>query len=101
MTLEHELRLSFYKELGVIDAKHAVKLVQHMESNRVFVLKTMKIYDLSVYQYLQQAHIPGVPAIEELIEDDGILYVIEEYVSGENLRCRLDTAGPFSETNAV
>jgi hypothetical protein len=49
MNLEAELKLSYYKEIADVDDVHKVKLVQHAESGKVFVLKTLSIYDIRVF----------------------------------------------------
>ena len=85
----------------MIDPRHAVKLVQHTESGRVFVMKKLKIYDRKVFAYLKDHPAAGIPHIEERVEDARTLYVIEEYVSGENLRSRLDRSGPLQEEEAI
>ena len=101
MSIESQLKLSYYQKIGYIDQKHDVHLVQHTESGRLFVMKTLKLYDLRVYQYIKNHPAPGLPYIEELIEDDGVLTVIEDYISGPSLRELLDTSGPFEETQVI
>ena len=101
MTLEHQLQLSYYRQIGWLDQGHGVRLVQHVETRQVFVMKTMEVYDLRVFQYLASHQVPGTPPIRELVEDDGVLYIVEEYVSGETLRQRLDREGPMAEGDAV
>lgn len=101
MNLEAELKLSYYKEIADVDDVHKVKLVQHTESGKIFVLKTLSVYDLRVFQYLAANPAQGTPKIVELIEDGNLLYVVEEYISGTSLREKLDTEGTFSETEAV
>lgn len=101
MNLEVELKLSYYKEIADVDHVHKVKLVQHTESGKIFVLKTLKVYDIRVFQYLAANPIPGTPRIVELIEDGNLLYVVEEYISGTSLRDRLEESGTFCEEEAV
>lgn len=95
MELQAELRLSFYREIATLNEKHGVMLVQHVESGKIYVRKTLSVYDLRVFQYLQSACVPGVVHIEEMIETKGRLIVIEEYVSGVSLREYLDEHGPL------
>lgn len=101
MRLDTELRLSYYKEIADVNSRHAVKLVQHTETGRVYVLKKLTVYDMRVFAYLAEHRIEGIPRIEELIEDDGVLYVAEEYVSGATLRERLTAEGKLSTEEAV
>lgn len=101
MNLEAELKLSYYKEIADVDDVHKVKLVQHAESGKVFVLKTLSIYDIRVFQYLAANPAQGTPRIVELIEDGSLLYVVEEYISGTSLRDKLNVSETFCETKAV
>lgn len=101
MKLETELRLSYYKEIADVDEVHQVKLVQHTESGKVFVLKTLHIYDMEVFSYLAKNPSKGTPRIVDLIEDDGTLYVIDEYITGSTLQELLQASGPFSEHDTV
>lgn len=93
MDIQAELRLSFYHEIGILNQEHGVTLVQHVETQKVYVRKTLTIYDIRVFQYLMAHPVSGVPKIQELVESQGTLYVIEEYISGTSLRETLDTAG--------
>src|SRR5699024_11329038 len=95
--LDTELKLSFYKELAHIDDAKQIKLAQHIESGKVFVIKELHIYDIEVYTFLAKHSLPGIPKIVELIEDNQILYVVEEYISGNTLQDLLEEKGPFSE----
>ncbi|MGL5259064.1 MAG: serine/threonine-protein kinase [Lachnospiraceae bacterium] len=63
--------------------------------------KKLVVYDLKVFQYLASHPINGIPKIIEVIEKDRELYVIEEYISGETLRDKLNEKGKFSESEAV
>lgn len=85
MSLESEFTLSFYKEVAVINEKHQVSLVQHVESRKLYVKKTVSPHNLEIYQTLKREHFASIPAIKELIEEDDRLIVIEEYINGQNL----------------
>lgn len=85
MKLEEELRLSFYKEIASVNERHGVKLVQHIDTGKVYVKKTLSHYDRTVFDLIKENHYPGVPVIEELIETDDSLIVIEDYVSGHSV----------------
>lgn len=93
MDVNAELKLSFYREIAMLNEAHGVVLVQHIESKKIFVKKVMEIYDLDVFQHLMAHPVAGVPKIEELVETGKRLYVIEEYISGVSLRERLDSSG--------
>ncbi|NLJ40042.1 MAG: serine/threonine protein kinase [Clostridiales bacterium] len=101
MQIENKVRLSYYRKIAVVDEVHSVDLVQNVENNRIFVMKIHEVYDIKVYEYLAENPSPGIPKIVELIEDNDLLYVIEEYVSGITLRNKLDESGAYSETEAI
>ena len=101
MTIEEELTLSYYKVVADLDKDHGVLLVQHQETGRIYVKKTLSVYSLAVYQYLISHHLPGTPRIYEAIEDgEGHLEVIEEYVGGTTLSSILKK-GSLSEEEAL
>lgn len=82
MTLEEESRLSFYRELTVLDEKKNIVLVQDIRNSELCVKKTLDIYSHDVYEQLASVRIEGVPAVKECVADDGKLIVVEEYVQG-------------------
>ncbi|MDY3014271.1 MAG: serine/threonine-protein kinase [Evtepia sp.] len=75
--------------------------MQHTESGKIYVRKDLTLYDRSVFQYLQDQAPRGIPRIQELVEADGTLVVIEEYVSGRTLAECLKEDGPFSPRRAA
>ena len=101
MNLQNELKLSYYKEIAAVKEKHQVKIVQHVESGRVYVLKILSVYDSMVFDYLVKHPLKGMPKIIETIEDDGKLFVIEEYIAGDSLQETIEQSGLLSESDAV
>lgn len=101
MTLEQEARLSFYKEVAVIDRDHGVSLVQHTETGQFYVKKITDTYDRRVYEYLKENHITQTPVIYDLFEDGSELIVIEEYIKGESLSDVLEKNKYLSTGEAV
>lgn len=101
MDINAELRLSFYREIAILNEEHGVTLVQHVETKKVFVKKKLTIYDIRVFQHLMSCSIPGIPKIQELVETDGNLYVIEEYISGMSLCEKLDNIGHLPTATAL
>ncbi len=85
MDMELQSKLSFYRELSCLDDKGSVCLVKHIDTGQVFVKKVLKTYDRDVYEYIKTNPLPYIPAIYECIEDDGRLYVIEEFIQGITL----------------
>lgn len=100
MTLEEESRLSFYRELTVLDGKQNIVLVQDIRTSELCVKKTLEIYSQGVYEQLATIRIEGVPAVRECIADDGRLIVVEEYVQGKSLKQVLDEQGLLNEEQA-
>lgn len=99
MTLE-ESRLSFYRELTVLDEKKNIVLVQDIRNSELCVKKTLDIYSRDVYEQLASVRIEGVPAVKECVADDGKLIVVEEYVQGRSLKQVLDEQGLLNEEQA-
>lgn len=100
MRLEDELRLSFYKEIASVSERHGVKLVQHVDTGKVYVKKELKHYDASIFEIIRAGHFPGVPVIKELIESDNRLIVIEDYISGQSVEEVLES-GPFNVNETI
>ena len=100
MTLEEESRLSFYRELTVLDEKKNIVLVQDRRNSELCVKKTLDIYSRDVYEQLGSVRIEGVPAVKECVADDGKLIVVEEYVQGRSLKQVLDEHGLLNEEQA-
>ena len=100
MTLEEESRLSFYRELTVLDEKKNIVLVQDRRNSELCVKKTLDIYSRDVYEQLASVRIEGVPAVKECVADDGKLIVVEEDVQGRSLKQVLDEHGLLNEEQA-
>ena len=100
MTLEEESRLSFYRELTVLDEKKNIVLVQDIRNSELCVKKTLDIYSHDVYEQLASVRIEGVSAVKECVADDGKLIVVEEYVQGRSLKQVLDEQGLLNAEQA-
>lgn len=100
MSLEEESRLSFYRELTVLDEKKNIVLVQDIRNSELCVKKTLDIYSHDVYEQLASVRIEGVPAVKECVADDRKLIVVEEYVQGRSLKQVLDEQGLLNEEQA-
>lgn len=101
MTIEEQLAMSFYEEIGMLNKEHHISIVQHRSSKKVFLKKQLSVYNKSVYQHLFYHPVPYMPKICEMYEEDGILTLIEEYISGNTLEDLLKENGPFSTERAV
>ena len=100
MTLEEECRLSYYREIAVLNEEHRVSLVQHGESGRIYVKKVLSVYDPAVFRYLREHHVSRTPVIYEAVESADGLTLIEEYISGQTLREVLEERGILPEEEA-
>ena len=97
MDIQSELILSYYKEITQLNAEHHVALVQHKQTNQIYVKKTLDVFNLNVYSYLKDNPIPGIPRIYEIVQHGGSLIIIEDYISGQSLEQILSKEGPLPE----
>lgn len=101
MTIESSLTLSYYKKVADINPKHGISLVQHQQTGKLYVQKTLEVYNAAVFQQLSAYPLPGIPNIYEAIEEDSRLILIEEYIPGRTLQEMLDADGPLPESRVV
>ena len=85
MHYEDELRLSFYEEMAPLGGKQNITLVRHVETGHIYVRKKLTHFDREIFEFLKEGCFAGIPVIRELIEADGSLWVIEDYISGSSL----------------
>ncbi len=100
-SLEDLCRLSYYKDIAVLDEEHGVYLVQHVENKHIFVKKQLDIFDGGVFVYLKTHQIHGIPQVCEVVRNENILTVIEEYIPGITLKNYLEQNGLLSEKQSV
>ena len=94
--IEDRLRVSYYQIISVIHSEHKVYLVRHTGNGKIFVRKDMQVYNRNIYEQLIAAPVPGIPRIYDLCEENGVLTVIEEYISGDTLEELLVRGRKFS-----
>lgn len=95
MTLEEECRLSYYKEIAVINEQHKIYLVQNVETNKIFVMKKLYIYNLEIYRYLKSLQSGLFPRIYECVECEDCMILIEEYINGDTISEMIQKQGTF------
>jgi len=78
-----------------------VALVYDKIGRRVSVLKQRDMRSKGIYEMLKEMDNPYVPAIYRLIEQDGKLLVIEEYIDGRTLADILRYDGILDERTAL
>lgn len=96
MDYQTRLALSYYEVITTINAEHDIYMVKHRETHKIYVKKTMSIYNRSVYQQLLSTPIKGVPRIYEIFEYQDTLCIIEEFISGNTLEDLLNTNNKLS-----
>ena len=103
MTLNYDSRvaLSFYKEIAPINQEHKVSLVQHIETGKIYVRKTLSVYSADVYRQLQNTPVAGVPRVYCVHEENNELTIIEEHISGETLEEVIAQKGSLKENQIV
>lgn len=101
MTIDQELRLSYYQQIADIDADHCIYLVQDVRTKKFYVKKLLTVYNADVYRYLMAHHIPNTPNIVLVEEDDKVLSVIEEFIPGDTLEERLEKHGTLPENQVI
>ena len=95
VTVDERMRLSFYRELSVLDEEHEVFVVQHVETKALYLRKELTNYQLDIFERLKANPVPNMPRIIEAVEDGNKLIVIESYLTGETLHQRLEKEGVF------
>ena len=97
MTLEERMRLSFYQPQERLGGHDHIVLTRHVQTGTYYVKKELTDYNLEVYRCLQQMGSIFFPKIIEIIEDDGKLILVEEYIKGQNLEEYVQALGTLSE----
>ena len=103
MDEEAKLAVSYYEEIAAINEDHGILLVRHSLSGEIRVKKLLHVYNLQVYKELKAHPVPGTPHIYEFYEENGILTLIEDYISGDTLEDIIERTGGFTvaETAAI
>lgn len=79
---EEVLELSQYKDIDFVGDRDNIILIEDVESHKNYIKKLLETYDRSVYDYLINCPIEGMPRIKSLYESRNCLIVIEEYIKG-------------------
>ena len=95
--IENECRLSYFKVIGTVNEKHNVYYVQNVEDRKIYVKKTLSVYNKDVYEYIKSTGSAFYPKIYECVEKDNHLIVIEEYINGDTLEEIIRKRGMLSE----
>ena len=90
--LDKEYALSCYSSLYVIkeNEKNKIEAVRHIITDKIYIKKTVKNYNLNVYEKFKNIDCINFPKIFELIEFNNQLIIIEEFINGNTLQEMLD-----------
>ena len=77
---EAVLQLSLYEEQKVINKRGNAILVRNREDGQSYVWKYLEDYDRSIYSFIKDHPIAGMPKLYDFFEGDNGLIVIEEYI---------------------
>ena len=91
MDYTKRLALSYYKTIATLNEPHNIYLVQHQETNKIYVKKILDIYNKDIFSTLYNNPITGIPKIIDLFEIDNQLIVIENFISGCSLQEKIDS----------
>ena len=83
-----------YDELYTLNNTGTVTLVKDKTTGELFVRKLLKVYDLSIYDFLTKTKPPGIPLVRSFDETPDGLLVVEEYVNGRTLANIIEDEGP-------
>ncbi|MCQ2536171.1 MAG: serine/threonine protein kinase [Lachnospiraceae bacterium] len=86
MDINRKLAISYYKTIATINEPHGIFLVQHQETQKIFIKKVLDVYNIDIYKCLYDSPILGTPQIIDYYEEDGQLTIIEEFISGCSLQ---------------
>lgn len=92
MDISSRLSISFYKTIAVLNEQHKIYIVQHIQNKKIYVKKILEVYSLEVYKALKSTPVEGTPRIFEIYEENSVLTVIEEYISGQTLKELAETS---------
>lgn len=84
------LEISYYNIIASINSEHNIYLVQHRESEKIYIKKILDVYNPRIYEYLMAHPITGIPKLYNVYEENEQLILIEEYISGVSLQEMID-----------
>lgn len=94
MDYSKQLALSYYKTIATLNEEHKVYLVQHQDTQEIFVKKILSVYNADIYKTLFEHPVCGTPRVIDYFEENNQLTLIETYVSGQSLEQMMQTTSP-------
>ena len=101
MTIDQELRLSYYQQVADINAEHSIYLVQDVRTNKFYVKKLLTTYNADIYRFLMAHPIPNTPRTILVEEGEKVLTVIEEFIPGDTLEELLELKHTLPEEQVL
>jgi len=97
---EDMLELSLYEEIEPIAGREDIILVMDPETGKRYVKKILTQYDVSVYDFLKEHPVKGMPRLFGVYESKNNLIIIEEYIEGKTVK-ELIECGKISKEKAL
>lgn len=92
MNLTNRLAVSYYQVIATLNEPHHIYLVQHQETQKIYVKKILDVYSIDIYRKLHESPVTGTPRIIDYCEENNQLIVIEEFISGISLEEKLQNS---------
>lgn len=90
-----------YEEIVQLREDRAVWMVLDKKCKKVFIKKYRQDFDPDVYESISRIQDPHIPRILKCQETEGILCIIEEYISGETLQEMMDRDYIFTKDETI
>jgi len=92
---------NFYEIIDDLKEDGKVKLAYERRAKQICIIKERNLNAKMLYEILKNEGIPYIPEIYRLVEFDGKLFVVEEYISGLTLEELLNYNETFSENDVA
>lgn len=86
-----------YEIITAYRPDHNIWLLMGKEDRKIYIGKAMEVYNRLVMSHMKNLENSHIPKIFEVDEEDYVLYVVEEYISGTTLAEFLESGRIFSE----
>lgn len=93
-------RLSIYSEIYEL-SKDKVYMVKSSLDDKIYIKKILYPDNYEIYAKLKSLSLPNIPKIYEILEFDGRLVVIEEYINGSTIDAMLKESNTIPESGAI
>lgn len=85
MGVAEDYKLSMYQDYGPLGEKHHIRLVRNNLNGQICVKKIIDYTQHEVLDFRRKNNSFYFPRLYEVIEDEGTITIIEEYVNGVTL----------------